>query len=445
MSKHTYYIKGMHCASCELTIEEELLKIKGIEYADASLSKGELNVKVEPGKDKPKVKELNEKFKASGYSFSEIPFDEGQKNGILFKTLAAACIAIVVFLFITNSGFTSIINITSDSSLLAFLVFGLVAGVSSCAAMVGGLVLSLSKQWAQDYQRADKATPHILFNLGRLISFALLGFLLGMLGERFQISATITSIMILLVSAVMLVLALQMLGVRYFNRFRFALPKSITGKLLKEKSQKAAGPFVIGFLTFLLPCGFTVVAEGFAILAADPVRGALIMLFFALGTAAPLLAIGLFSTKLLDNHTASENFQKAAGLLIIFFVLYNINFQFGVARYIEEKFGLGTPTTTTTSAPAPNTQVIKSVFTVANDIQPSTFEVKVGQPVRFEVEVQENGFGCMSTIMVPGLWQKALTLRKGQTLVMEFTPSKTGVYQITCAMGVPRGTIKVVE
>lgn len=126
-------------------------------------------------------------------------------------------------------------------------------------------------------------------------------------------------------------------------------------------------------------------------------------------------------------------------------MLYNINFQFGVLRFVEERFGLEAPTTATTSAPAQNAQVIKSVFTVANDIQPSTFEVKVGQPVRFEVEVQENGYGCMSTIMVPGLWQKALTLRKGQTLVMEFTPSKTGVYQITCAMGVPRGTIKVVE
>ena len=444
MAKHTYYIKGMHCASCELLIEKELLDTKGVKYADASLSKGELNIEVEPGQEKPKIKELNEKFKESGYSFSETPL-ETHKNGVILKTLGAACLAIVVFLFITNSGFTSIVNITSDSSLLAFLVFGLVAGVSSCAAMVGGRVLSLSKQWMQDYQRADKATPHILFNLGRLISFALLGFLLGMLGKRFQISATITSIMILLVSAVMLVLALQMIGVKYFNKFRISLPKSVSGKLLKEKSQKAAGPFVIGFLTFLLPCGFTIVTEGFAILSADPVKGGLIMLFFALGTAAPLLAIGLFSTKLLSNHNVSEKFQKAAGLLIIFFVLYNINFQFGVLRFVEERFGLEAPTTATTSAPAQNAQVIKSVFTVANDIQPSTFEVKVGQPVRFEVEVQENGYGCMSTIMVPGLWQKALTLRKGQTLVMEFTPSKTGVYQITCAMGVPRGTIKVVE
>jgi plastocyanin domain-containing protein len=51
----------------------------------------------------------------------------------------------------------------------------------------------------------------------------------------------------------------------------------------------------------------------------------------------------------------------------------------------------------------------------------------------------------MSTIVVPGLWNRPLALKKDQTLVMEFIPQKPGVYQIACAMGVPRGTIKVVK
>lgn len=90
-------------------------------------------------------------------------------------------------------------------------------------------------------------------------------------------------------------------------------------------------------------------------------------------------------------------------------------------------------------------QVIKAVYTLAADIQPNTFEVKKGKPVRFEVEVRDNGSGCMSTIMIPGLWDKALTLKKGKTLVMEFTPYISGDYEITCAMGVPRGTLKVID
>jgi uncharacterized cupredoxin-like copper-binding protein len=90
-------------------------------------------------------------------------------------------------------------------------------------------------------------------------------------------------------------------------------------------------------------------------------------------------------------------------------------------------------------------QTIKTVYTYSKDIAPNTFTVKKGQPVRFEINVQDNGSGCMSTIMIPGLWDTAELLKKGQTIVMEFTPQKIGDYEITCAMGVPRGLIKVIE
>jgi heme/copper-type cytochrome/quinol oxidase subunit 2 len=49
-------------------------------------------------------------------------------------------------------------------------------------------------------------------------------------------------------------------------------------------------------------------------------------------------------------------------------------------------------------------------------------------------------------MLLPDLYEKPQTLTKGKTLVMEFTPTKTGVYQFVCAMGVPhKGEINVVE
>ncbi len=98
--------------------------------------------------------------------------------------------------------------------------------------------------------------------------------------------------------------------------------------------------------------------------------------------------------------------------------------------------------TTETSANTSD-QIIKTAYTYATDIQPNTFTVKAGSPVRFEVDVKENGSGCMSTIMIPGLFNNAQLLQAGQPLVMQFTPTKPGVYDITCAMGVPRGTLTV--
>ena len=88
-------------------------------------------------------------------------------------------------------------------------------------------------------------------------------------------------------------------------------------------------------------------------------------------------------------------------------------------------------------------QVISATYTYATDIQPNSFKVKVDQPVRIVVDVKEDGVGCMSTIMIPGLSNTPQLLQKGSKLEMAFTPTKKGSYQITCAMGVPRGTLIV--
>ncbi|MFA5052471.1 MAG: sulfite exporter TauE/SafE family protein [Parcubacteria group bacterium] len=446
MMKHTYYVKGMRCASCEILIERELLSITGVTFANASLSRGSVNIGYE--KEKPDVETLNEKFKSHGYTFSEKAFKK--ENNDLWKIIVGAVLAIAIFLVIVNSGLSSLINLSSASSLSAFFIFGLIAGISSCAALIGGLVLSLSKQWSGRFGKGnslmEKSKPHFLFNFGRLISFSLLGLLLGFLGEKFKISPVITSVFVVLVSGIMIVLAFQMIGLKSFNRFRIALPKKLSGFLIKNQQFNSMEPFIVGFLTFLLPCGFTIVAEGFAVLSGSSLRGFLIMMLFALGTAIPLLIISFSSTKFLSNEKLSEKFLKIAGILIIFFVAYNLNFQFGITRFIVEKWNLRKDNQTRVLKPDSEIQTIKAVYSRASDIQPSSFEVKVGnKPVRFEIIVKDDSYGCMSTIMIPGLWQKPLSLKKGRTLVMEFTPNKTGTYQITCAMGVPRGTLKVVN
>jgi plastocyanin domain-containing protein len=99
-----------------------------------------------------------------------------------------------------------------------------------------------------------------------------------------------------------------------------------------------------------------------------------------------------------------------------------------------------TPTADTQNA---DVQLIKTSFTLNNDIQPNTFTVKAGQPVKLVVDVKENGQGCMSTITIPNLVSDVYQLTAGKSIEMNFTPTKKGVYQITCAMGVARGTITV--
>ena len=82
-------------------------------------------------------------------------------------------------------------------------------------------------------------------------------------------------------------------------------------------------------------------------------------------------------------------------------------------------------------------------YTKAHDIAPSTFTVKKGEKVHIEINPADTATGCMSEIMIPGLWDKPQPLVKGKKIVMEFTPQKSGTYKITCAMGVQRGVINV--
>ncbi|MEI6847391.1 MAG: cupredoxin domain-containing protein [Chlorobiaceae bacterium] len=88
-------------------------------------------------------------------------------------------------------------------------------------------------------------------------------------------------------------------------------------------------------------------------------------------------------------------------------------------------------------------KTVTTVYTSAKDIAPKSFTVETGQKVRFEVDPMDTGSGCMSAIMIPGLWDKPEPLVKGKKIVMEFTPKHPGSYRITCAMGIQRGVINV--
>ena len=223
-----YKVEGMHCASCEILIEKKLLDLENIKSVEASTGKGEVAVKYEG--DKPSTGELNKIFKQDNYKFSDEADNavaEVKTSGKMNATLVAFDIAIfivIAFLILDKLGIANFISLNSTSSLITFLAFGFLAGMSSCAALVGGIVLSMSKQWNNLYsdnqKTSKKLQPHIMFNAGRLISYTVLGGVLGLIGSRLQISPQITGYLVIAISVLMIVLGLQMLGVKTFKKFQ---------------------------------------------------------------------------------------------------------------------------------------------------------------------------------------------------------------------------------
>lgn len=468
-SKHVYFVEGMHCASCELTTEKNLLKRKEITKVDASVSKGQVEIEYK-GKY-PKAEELNKIFKNDGYVFHDRKLKNGgnsavlaagegqivlskQKVNDLLVIVGASLLLIFGFVYLNKTGLSSIVNVSSSSSLPMFLGFGVMAGLSSCAALVGGIILSMSKQWNSLYAKGDssakKLQPHIMFNTGRIISYAVFGGLLGALGSVFQLSLTVNTILIILVSVLMLFLALQMLGVKRFQRFQIRAPKFITRYAVNEKNFSGRYmPFGMGALTFFLPCGFTITAQTLALASGSAVQGALIMLFFALGTLPILLFIGLSSIKFLKKPHLSNRFLKVAGVLVFFFALYNINSQFNVMGWTSLN-DISVKSTNAVVAededlpPIVNGKQILKMDALAYGYEPNRLKVRAGVPVVWEI-TDKGTSGCTNAVISRNLFSGEIPLTPGKVSTKEFTPEKPGVYKFSCWMGMVSGVIEVVD
>ena len=435
--EHTYFVKGMHCASCEILIEKKLSALKEIKSVEASTGKGIVLVVYEG--ERPNTDRLNKTFEKENYFFFDQPVKATEKKvGSDFLLIAGAALLFIVgFFLVKNSGLASLINVNSTSALPMFFLLGLLAGVSSCAALVGGLILSMSKQWLTMYSEKtstfEKLEPHLMFNIGRIASYAILGGVIGAIGSKFQISLTFNSALIIAVSAVMFFLALQMLGVKVFRKFQFTMPKFITRRIADEtKFQGKYMPFLMGALTFFLPCGFTITAQGLALISGGAIQGALIMLFFALGTLPALLAIGLSAVRFSQKPHLANKFLKVAGILVLFFALFNINAQLNVLGFssfsdLELKSTTQKSTNNKDSEeglpPIINGKQVVKMDASSSGYKPNYFKVKAGVPVRWEI-TDTGTSGCTNAIISRGLFADEVPLTPGQVSVKEFTPEK---------------------
>lgn len=440
MKEIIYYVQGMHCASCELIIEKKLLREKGVRAVEASAGKGELRIEYEG--QKPNLSHLNQLFSENHYFFSEKPIKLESKNQTL-KALGMALVLILGFIAFNKAGLSDLISVNSASSLPAFFLFGLLAGFSSCAALIGGLILSLSKQW-------KGPLPHVLFNSGRLLSYLFFGAILGIIGSAFQLSPTFSSLLVFLVSGIMIILGLQMLGIAGLQRFQLTLPKSITRYAADESHfQNRYLPFLMGALTFFLPCGFTLTAQALAIASGNWAQASLIMFSFSLGTLPALLLIGFSAEKLYRQPHLSGVFLKIAGVLVLFFALFNINNQLNVLGFkslnnLISKTNVSGQTQAEGLAPIVGGKQVLKMDASSQGYQPNYFKVRVGIPVRWEI-TDRGTSGCTNAVISKGLFDGQIPLTPGQTSVKEFTVAKPGKYKFSCWMGMISGTIEAVD
>jgi len=440
-----YSVSGTHCRSCEILIENEIKKLPQVKSVSASSKNGHVSISYR--QKPPSLQKLNQIFASSGYAFSTQSSKSSPKSSNPLKTFALIAILISIFIFLNYSGFTSLVSVNQQSLLPSFFFFGILAGFSTCAALVGGLLLSVSKVWTQDSTAfSSKIRPFLYFNLSRLLSFTFFGYLLGLLGQFFNLSLSGGAILSILVSLLLIGLSLQMLGIKSFANFQFTLPKNLTGKIVNQNSfSKKHLPFATGFLSFFLPCGFTLTAQSLALASGVPLRGALILFFFALGTALPLLIISFTSAKF-ANSKHSSLFSTVAGSLVLIFSLFTINSQLLVLNLPSLSFNqikLSSAKSDDSLPPLVNGKQVVKMLATSSGYSPSVIKVKQGVPVVWEID-GTRASGCTNAIISRQLFPDTITLSPYDTTVFEFTPQKKGTYRFSCWMGMVNGTIEVI-
>lgn len=316
LKKYTFHVTGTHCASCKILIEDILKEQDFIKHGQVDLKKEIVEIDTDSEKTPEELTQmLTEKVKSNGYTVSTTKIIQKNKSDdIIWKAIPIGLAFLILFFILQKSGILNV-GIGGQTTPVTSFIVGLIASVSSCLAIVGGLVLSLSAKISQDDARENisDTKTFMLFHLGRLVSFAILGGVLGTIGHAIGINFTFSAILGIIASVVMLALGLNLVGI--FNKNKVALPSGIF-QFFRKIEHKTFTPLIIGFGTFFLPCGFTQSMQVAALSSGSFMSGFLIMCTFALGTL-PMLALLSFGSASFAHSKHAPLFFKSAGVMVI--------------------------------------------------------------------------------------------------------------------------------
>jgi len=313
---------------------------KELEYvvdAHADLAKHTLTIEGDLADKEPSAvaEALTLALKPHGYTVS---VDKTQKQVAWseFQIAVPAALAFaILFVLLQKLGIVDLANTGAMTYGSAFII-GIIASLSTCMAVVGGLVLSISATFVKGGNRVQ---PQMLFHVGRLASFFILGGVIGSVGSAFTLSTTATTALSVLVAIVMLILGINLLDVVHWS-------KQLMPRTPKFISRHAVGlsqfehtlmPFLIGAATFILPCGFTQSLQLYALSTGSFMSGALTMTSFALGTF-PVLALLSFTSYTIVKPSNQGIFFKTAGIVVILFALYMVVSALAAADIIDPLF-----------------------------------------------------------------------------------------------------------
>jgi sulfite exporter TauE/SafE len=334
MKKYTFYVSGTSCNSCKLFIEETLNALPGLGHSVVDIHTGMVILESSELDKQLLLRKINKSMEGKRYVFSlNKTLNTKNKSSDIWIALVIGVLFLVLFFALQKSGLLNF-GIGKGATPVTSFLIGIVASLSSCLAIVGGLVLSLSAKVAKD--DSNNKRPLVMFHLGRVFGFAILGGVLGLVGEMVGINYVFSGILGIIASLVMISLGINLIGI--FRNNLVTLPSFIFS-FFRKIEHETYTPLLIGLGTFFLPCGFTQSMQFVALSSSSTIEGAKIMFFFALGTF-PVLAFLSFSSVSFAQSKYASVFFKSVGVVVVGFGIFALISQLVVLGFINPLFTL---------------------------------------------------------------------------------------------------------
>jgi uncharacterized protein len=365
---------------------------------------------------------------------------------------AGAVLAVAVALIAEATGLmrlTSGVGGPDEGGLMVAALLGLAAGVSTCMALTGGLVLALSATYTagrsnegREERLAGRLRPHAAFQAGRIGGFAVLGAALGAAGAGVALPAPVVALLMVTAAVVMGSIGIRLTGLSpRVAAWSPTLPPGLSralglGRDLPTSYSDARG-LALGAATFFLPCGFTQAVQIYALSTGSPFEAGAVMALFAVGTAPGLLALGGLPEVVPARRRAG--LLQVVGVVVLGFALVNGTAGLRLAGLVPAAGGGGT--TAGASVVDEGTQTLRTTQ-VADGYLPAEATLLAGMPTRWTID-SVDAFTCAVFLEVPSLGI-SVTLEEGEN-VIELPPLQPGRVPFMCSMGMYVGHLDVVE
>lgn len=213
-------------------------------------------------------------------------------------------------------------------NILSIISIAFLGSFGHCIGMCGGIVLAYSTiKIDPKSSKVSQSTAHLLYSLGRVFTYSILGAIFGALGGVVTFSNTANGVMLIVAGIAMVLAGLSLMGkIKFLTLIEHSfssssLYKDMFKRVLNSKSNFSF--FTLGMLNGLLPCGFVYFFAITAASTASPLYGALVMAIFGLSTIPAMFSLGFLAS--LSSATNFRNMMMSlSSFAVIVYGVYTL-------------------------------------------------------------------------------------------------------------------------